>query len=90
MARRMFSSSPARLDRYGFIGLGQMGFQMAKNLQSKLTPTDTVRVFDINAAAVQQLKGELSSTGAIVESASTVAEAAKEAVSSVLSENIVL
>ncbi|CAK7222915.1 hypothetical protein SBRCBS47491_005026 [Sporothrix bragantina] len=79
MARRMFSSSPARLDRYGFIGLGQMGFQMAKNLQSKLTPTDTVRVFDINNAAVQQLKSELASTGAIVEGVATVAEAAKEA-----------
>ncbi len=80
VARRAFSSSPARLDRYGFIGLGQMGYQMAKNLQSKLTPADTVRLFDINAAAVKQLVSEASATGAAVEVVPSVVEAAKEAV----------
>lgn len=79
-ARRLFSSSAARLERYGFIGLGQMGYQMAKNLQSKLTPADTVRLFDINKAAVQQLASEVSATGAAVEVVPSVADAAKDAV----------
>ncbi|CAK7274681.1 hypothetical protein SEPCBS57363_006287 [Sporothrix epigloea] len=78
-ARRTFSSSSARLHRYGFIGLGQMGFQMAKNLHSKLASTDTLRVFDINPAAIRQLTTELTSAGTIVKSASSVAEAAHEA-----------
>ncbi|ERT02493.1 3-hydroxyisobutyrate dehydrogenase [Sporothrix schenckii 1099-18] len=78
-ARRLFSSSPARLEKYGFIGLGQMGYQMAKNLQNKLTPADTVRLFDINKAAVQKLASEVSATGAAVEVVSSVADAAKSA-----------
>lgn len=80
-ARRLFSSSSARLERYGFIGLGQMGYQMAKNLQSKLTSADTVRLFDINKAAVQQLVSEVSATGAAVEVVPSVVDAAKDAVS---------
>ncbi|CAK7264009.1 hypothetical protein SEPCBS119000_000781 [Sporothrix epigloea] len=79
MARRAFSSSPARLDCYGFIGLGQMGFQMAKNLHGKLASTDTLQLFDINTAAVQRLTKELATTGAIVKGVSSVAEAAREA-----------
>ncbi|KAF9874602.1 apses transcription [Colletotrichum karsti] len=60
---------------YGFIGLGQMGYQMAKNLQSRLSPKDDIRIFDINKEAVSNLAKEMeqSQTGgakvAVVDSA---------------------
>ncbi|KAI1266047.1 NAD binding domain of 6-phosphogluconate dehydrogenase-domain-containing protein [Xylariaceae sp. FL1019] len=80
--RRGFSSSSRRLDSYGFIGLGQMGFQMAKNLQSKLSPSDAIRLFDINKAAAQKLIEEIRASqagGAVVEIAESVSDAAEDA-----------
>ncbi|TRX96595.1 hypothetical protein FHL15_002497 [Xylaria flabelliformis] len=80
--RRAFSASSSRLDRYGFIGLGQMGYQMAKNLQSKLSPSDSVCLFDINKDAMHRLAEDMRTSqagGAVVEMAENVAEAAKEA-----------
>ncbi|OLN87384.1 putative 3-hydroxyisobutyrate dehydrogenase, mitochondrial 2 [Colletotrichum chlorophyti] len=63
--RRGFATTSRRLDSYGFIGLGQMGYQMAKNLQSKLSPKDEIRIFDINKEAVANLAREMgeSQTG---------------------------
>ncbi|KAI1757237.1 NAD binding domain of 6-phosphogluconate dehydrogenase-domain-containing protein [Xylaria castorea] len=79
--RRAFSASSRRLHRYGFIGLGQMGYQMAKNLQFKLFPSDSVCLFDINKDAMHRLAEDMRSRagGAVVELAENVAEAAKEA-----------
>ncbi|KAJ9138218.1 3-hydroxyisobutyrate dehydrogenase [Pleurostoma richardsiae] len=80
--RRGFSSTPRRLDRYGFVGLGQMGYQMAKNLQAKLSPSDTVRLYDINTAAVEKLAQEMKTSlagGATVETASSVEDATRDA-----------
>ncbi|KAH8681086.1 3-hydroxyisobutyrate dehydrogenase [Xylariales sp. PMI_506] len=79
--RRAFSASSRRLDRYGFIGLGQMGYQMAKNLQAKLAPSDSVRIFDLNKDAVRRLAEEMNTSqagGAAVEVAQSVNEAAKD------------
>ncbi|KAI0844194.1 putative 3-hydroxyisobutyrate dehydrogenase G6G8.5 [Daldinia vernicosa] len=79
--RRAFSASPKRLERYGFVGLGQMGYQMAKNLQAKLPPSDSVRLFDINGDAVKRLAEEMRTSqtgGATVELAHDVNDAAKE------------
>ena len=56
---------------------------MAKNLQSKLPPNDSVRLFDINKDAVKRLADEMRASqvgGAAVEVASNVNDAAKEAV----------
>lgn len=56
---------------------------MAKNLQSKLSPRDRVRLFDINTAAAEQLAHEMETSqagGAAVELAKTAADAAKESV----------
>lgn len=81
---RAFSSTARRLDTYGFIGLGQMGYQMARNLQSKLPPSDTVRLFDINRDAMQKLAGEMKTSqagGAAVELAESVGAASAEAAS---------
>ncbi|KAI0486120.1 NAD binding domain of 6-phosphogluconate dehydrogenase-domain-containing protein [Xylaria cf. heliscus] len=80
--RRAFSASSSRLDRYGFIGLGQMGYQMAKNLQSKLSPSDTIRLFDLNGDLMFQLEKDLQTSqpdGAVVELARSEAAAVEGA-----------
>ncbi|KAI1656758.1 putative 3-hydroxyisobutyrate dehydrogenase G6G8.5 [Daldinia decipiens] len=79
--RRAFSASQRRLERYGFVGLGQMGYQMAKNLQAKLPPSDSVKLFDINGDAVKRLAEEMWTSqtgGAAVELAHDVNDAAKD------------
>ncbi|PQK08328.1 hypothetical protein BB8028_0001g04050 [Beauveria bassiana] len=79
--RRGFATTARRLDSYAFIGLGQMGYQMAKNLQSKLQPSDKVSLYDINSDAMKRLQAELkaASTGAAVELAASALDASKEA-----------
>ncbi|KAE8417831.1 6-phosphogluconate dehydrogenase [Aspergillus pseudocaelatus] len=47
-ATRAFSSSLRRDDTWGFIGLGQMGYAMAKNLRAKIPASDTLIIRDIN------------------------------------------
>ncbi|RSL71834.1 hypothetical protein CEP54_001075 [Fusarium duplospermum] len=79
--RRGFASSARRLDNYAFVGLGQMGYQMAKNLQSKLKPSDKVSIFDINPESMKGLETEMkaASTGAAVELAASAFDASKDA-----------
>ncbi|KAK0391377.1 hypothetical protein NLU13_0878 [Sarocladium strictum] len=79
--RRGFACTAQRLDNYGFIGLGQMGYQMAKNLQSKLKPTDKVSIFDVNPEAMKSLETEMkaASNGATVELAASAFDASKDA-----------
>ncbi|KAH7319836.1 NAD binding domain of 6-phosphogluconate dehydrogenase-domain-containing protein [Stachybotrys elegans] len=81
LQRRSFASTASRLESYGFIGLGQMGYQMARNLQSKLTPNDTVSIFDVNPQAMSGLETEMKSqsSGARVELAASVFDASKDA-----------
>lgn len=56
---------------------------MAKNLQSKLKPTDKVSIFDVNPTAVEGLSAEMkaASSGAAVEIAASAHDASKTAVS---------
>ncbi|PQE03753.1 3-hydroxyisobutyrate dehydrogenase protein [Rutstroemia sp. NJR-2017a BBW] len=77
--RRSFSSSQGRQAQWGFIGLGQMGYNMAKNLQAKLPSTDTIRVYDINTQSVEKFTNDIKALGkgAAVEAASCVREAAE-------------
>ncbi|KAM7188168.1 NAD binding domain of 6-phosphogluconate dehydrogenase domain containing protein [Naviculisporaceae sp. PSN 640] len=80
--RRMFSTTRCRRDNYAFIGLGQMGYQMARNLQSKLPPSDNVRLYDINSAAAEKLAQEMKTQqagGAKVEVAESAAVASRDA-----------
>ncbi|KAI1176715.1 NAD binding domain of 6-phosphogluconate dehydrogenase-domain-containing protein [Nemania sp. FL0916] len=80
--QRAFSASSRRQDSYGIIGLGQMGYQMAKNLQSKLSPSDSVRLFDINKDAMHRLAEDIQTSqvgGAAVELAENVSKVAKDA-----------
>lgn len=57
---------------------------MARNLQSKLTPADSIRIFDINKDAAQKLAAEMLASkagGATVEVVDDVKHAARDAVS---------
>ncbi|KAL5596733.1 hypothetical protein BROUX41_006575 [Berkeleyomyces rouxiae] len=80
---RWISRSSARLANYGFIGLGQMGFQMARNLQSKLSASDNLAVFDVNASATQTFCEGVDTQspvgGATTRVAASVFDAAKDA-----------
>jgi len=78
--RRTFSASIGRQAQYGFIGLGQMGYNMARNLQAKLPSTDTIRIYDINSESVERFAKETKAlgSGAAVETASSVREAAED------------
>ncbi|KAK3378676.1 3-hydroxyisobutyrate dehydrogenase-like protein [Lasiosphaeria ovina] len=81
--RRAFSTTPRRLDTYAFIGLGQMGYQMARNLRAKLPSSDTLRLYDINRSVAEKLAHETSTAqgplGAATEVSSSAHEAAREA-----------
>ncbi|KAM3069460.1 hypothetical protein ACMFMG_005565 [Clarireedia jacksonii] len=77
--RRSFASSQGMQAQWGFIGLGQMGYNMARNLQAKLPSTDTIRVYDVNTQSVERLVNDTKALGkgAAVEAASGVREAAE-------------
>ncbi|KAF4632269.1 hypothetical protein G7Y89_g5857 [Cudoniella acicularis] len=77
--RRNFSASLGRNVQWGFIGLGQMGYNMARNLQAKLPSSDTLRIYDINSASVERFANETKalSSGAAVQIAASVREAAE-------------
>ncbi len=54
---------------------------MARNLQSKLAPTDTIRVYDINKAAAEKLVEEMKTQGgASAQVARHAGDAARDAV----------
>lgn len=56
---------------------------MARNLQAKLPPSDTIRLFDINKAAAEKLSQEMRSQqtgGAAAEVVDSAAHATREAV----------
>ncbi|KAK8051595.1 hypothetical protein PG993_002980 [Apiospora rasikravindrae] len=79
--KRAFTSTARRFENYGFIGLGQMGYQMAKNLQAKLPPSDSIRIFDINQSAVRRLAEDMKASqtgGAAVTTAETAKDAARD------------
>lgn len=59
-----------------------MGYQMARNLQAKLSPKDSVRLFDVNKGAMEKLAAEMNAQqagGATVELAESAADASKDA-----------
>ena len=56
---------------------------MARNLQAKLSPKDSVRLFDVNKGAMEKLAAEMNAQqagGATVELAESAADASKDAV----------
>ncbi|PGH18408.1 3-hydroxyisobutyrate dehydrogenase [Helicocarpus griseus UAMH5409] len=56
--RRAFSTTLPRDATWGFIGLGKMGYPMAKNLRSKIPQSDTLLICDSNSEVTQQFLKE--------------------------------
>lgn len=81
---RSFSTSINRQASWGFIGLGQMGYPMAKNLRAKIPAEDTLVIFDINRSSMQRFcqEPDLASKGGL-----TVANDIKEVVNTSVSPN---
>ncbi|KAL3454305.1 6-phosphogluconate dehydrogenase [Aspergillus insuetus] len=59
---RAFSTSLRREDTWGFIGLGQMGYNMAKNLHAKIPSTDTLIIRDVNEESTARFIKEARET----------------------------
>ncbi|RMJ21327.1 3-hydroxyisobutyrate dehydrogenase [Aspergillus sp. HF37] len=55
---RAFSTTLHRDATWGFIGLGQMGYCMAKNLRAKIPASDTLIVRDVNQDNAQRFTEE--------------------------------
>jgi 3-hydroxyisobutyrate dehydrogenase len=47
--------------RYGFVGLGQMGYPMAMNLLRKTTPQSTMTIYDVNETSLSRFMDEAKS-----------------------------
>src|SRR5689334_15952586 len=56
------------------------GYQMARNLQSKLSPSDSIRLFDINTASTKRLAKEMHAQtgGAVASVSSSVQDVAQD------------
>ncbi|KIW64081.1 3-hydroxyisobutyrate dehydrogenase [Phialophora macrospora] len=63
---RHFSCTATRDASWGFIGLGAMGYPMAKNLRAKMPEGDTLTIFDLNAASLEQFTQEATPSRVVV------------------------
>ncbi|KAI9052889.1 hypothetical protein LZ554_003161 [Drepanopeziza brunnea f. sp. 'monogermtubi'] len=83
--RRAYSATTGRQAQWGFIGLGQMGYNMAWNLQAKLPPSDTLRVYDVNTESVEKFANDTKalSGGASVHVAANAREAAEHSATTI-------
>lgn len=73
---RAFSVTPGDFGNVGFIGLGNMGASMARNLLNKKNASSNVFVYDINTASVAKLVSEgakgASSVGEVAKNCRTI------------------
>ncbi|KAB2579267.1 putative 3-hydroxyisobutyrate dehydrogenase [Lasiodiplodia theobromae] len=77
-AKRSFSTSPANQAVWGFIGLGRMGYPMARNLRAKIPKEDSLVVHDVNTTATSNFAKEVGPQGIhVAESVREVAEKAE-------------
>ncbi|KAJ5953105.1 Dehydrogenase multihelical [Penicillium vulpinum] len=59
---RAFSMTTHRDATWGFIGLGQMGYHMAKNLRAKIPVSDTLIIRDVNQDTMNRFATEARET----------------------------
>lgn len=59
LCRRGFATAHRLQSTYGFIGLGQMGYPMAKNLRTKIPSSDTMFIHDVNPAVTESFAKEI-------------------------------
>jgi len=80
LSTRSFSVSSNSQKTWGFIGLGQMGYPMAKNLRAKIPHSDTLVIYDVNGSATQRFAEEVGVTESkTIEIAKGVREVAEKA-----------
>ncbi|KAJ5559133.1 hypothetical protein N7535_009003 [Penicillium sp. DV-2018c] len=58
LAARAFSTTMHRDATWGFVGLGQMGYNMATNLRAKIPASDTLIIRDVNEGAMKRFAAE--------------------------------
>jgi hypothetical protein len=77
--------------RYGFVGLGQMGYPMALNLLRKTSPQSTLTIFDVNPLSLSRFVNHAASiqNAPKVSVAKTPRELAENSVGSLSSTLIV-
>ncbi|USP75950.1 putative 3-hydroxyisobutyrate dehydrogenase, mitochondrial [Curvularia clavata] len=80
--RRCFSSSRNWQATWGFIGLGRMGYPMAKNLRAKIPAEDTLFIHDVNTAATKQFLEEHPQGVQVAKNVREVAENAETIITS--------
>ncbi|KAF2121504.1 NAD binding domain of 6-phosphogluconate dehydrogenase-domain-containing protein [Lophiotrema nucula] len=81
-SRRCFSSSQGLQATWGFIGLGRMGYPMAKNLRAKIPAEDVLFINDVNKAAAAQFLEENPQGVRIADTVREVAEKAETIITS--------
>ncbi|KAK4494553.1 hypothetical protein PRZ48_013909 [Zasmidium cellare] len=57
-SRRTFATQSRLQASYGFIGLGRMGYPMAKNLRTKIPSSDTMFIHDVNPTICEKFASE--------------------------------
>ncbi|KAJ5120875.1 Dehydrogenase multihelical [Penicillium bovifimosum] len=86
---RAFSTTMHRDATWGFVGLGQMGYNMAKNLRAKIPASDTLIIRDVNEEAMKRFAAEAQEAarsnsagahGGQVETAASAREVAEKSV----------
>ncbi|KAJ5559806.1 hypothetical protein N7513_002205 [Penicillium frequentans] len=54
------------VENFAFIGLGAMGYAMARNVRRKMAPTGTLYIFDVYRPACEQFQNEFEDSGPVV------------------------
>ncbi|KAJ6008903.1 hypothetical protein N7522_003919 [Penicillium canescens] len=54
------------VENFAFIGLGAMGYAMAKNIRRKMAPTGTLYIFDVFRLACERFQNEFKEFGPVV------------------------
>ncbi|KAK6335427.1 hypothetical protein TWF696_002204 [Orbilia brochopaga] len=75
---RCFSASSAAQAKWGFVGLGQMGYPMAKNLRAKVPQADSLIIYDINESTTRQFVEEASDPAHAAGASVTVAKSLQD------------
>ncbi len=81
LKRRPLSTSIPRDASYGFVGLGRMGYPMARNLRSKIPREDSLMVYDVNSQSTKSFKEEIGAREG-VEVARDLSQVVEQCVSS--------
>lgn len=76
--------------KFGWVGLGAMGYPMAAQLRRKIPKSSELRIFDLDRNVLERFAEEMAGQGAVIV-ASNAKEVAEKSVSRILLiENVLL